>query len=113
MAFWSAQITKAEYAEKFEKVHAYLLSGDCYQINLTQRFSAAYQGDEWQAYLKLRHQNKAPFSAFLRLPNHAILSISPERFLQLEHGQVQTKPIKGTLPRSTNPIEDQQAAIST
>ena len=109
--FWSAQITKAEYAEKFEKVHTYLLSGDCYQINLTQRFSAAYQGDEWQAYLKLRHQNKAPFSAFLRLPNHAILSISPERFLQLEHGKVQTKPIKGTLPRSANPIEDQQAAI--
>ncbi len=111
MGFWSAQIMKAEYAQKFAKVHSYLLSGDCYQINLTQRFCAEYKGDEWQAYLKLRRQNKAPFSAFLRLPDHAILSISPERFLRLEDGQVQTKPIKGTLPRSANPIEDKQSAV--
>ncbi|RYV04026.1 aminodeoxychorismate synthase, component I [Shewanella sp. OPT22] len=108
---WQAQITKTEYANKFNKVHSYLLSGDCYQINLTQRFSANYSGNEWQAYLKLRHQNQAPFSAYIRLPQHTILSISPERFLQLDNGKVETKPIKGTLPRSSDSVEDQRAAV--
>ena len=108
---WTPQITKAEYADKFNRIHSYLLSGDCYQINLTQRFSAHYHGNEWQAYLKLRHQNKAPFSAFLRLPEHCILSISPERFIQLTNDKIQTKPIKGTLPRHSDTTLDQKAAI--
>ncbi len=107
---WQAQITKAEYSKSFDKIHSYLLSGDCYQINLTQRFEAEYKGNEWQAYQKLREQNKAPFSAFIRLPKHTILSISPERFIQLDNGLVQTKPIKGTLPRNSDPIEDLRSA---
>ena len=107
---WHAQITQAQYADKFAKVQAYLLSGDCYQINLTQRFEAQYQGDEWQAYLKLRQSNKAPFSAFMRLDNSAALSISPERFISLTNKQIQTKPIKGTLPRNSDPKLDAQAA---
>lgn len=76
---WQPQITKGEYRDKFDRVQDYLHSGDCYQINLTQRFEAEYRGDEWQAYLKLRASNKAPFSAFIRLDMHAILSISPDR----------------------------------
>ncbi|MGL5665738.1 MAG: aminodeoxychorismate synthase component I, partial [Shewanella sp.] len=43
---WSAQLTKAQYTSRFNQVQAYLHSGDCYQINLTQRFEAEYQGDE-------------------------------------------------------------------
>jgi para-aminobenzoate synthetase component 1 len=99
---WQANISKKEYAQKFARVHRYLLSGDCYQINLSQRFTATYQGDEFSAYTALREKNKAPFSAFIRLENCAILSISPERFLQLKQGKVQSKPIKGTRPRSPN-----------
>ncbi|NMH64168.1 aminodeoxychorismate synthase component I [Shewanella salipaludis] len=107
---WQKQITQAEYAEKFARVQEYLHSGDCYQINLTQRFSADYQGDEWQAYCKLRQANAAPFSAFMRLPQQALLSISPERFIQLRGDQIQTKPIKGTLPRHADPVLDAAAA---
>ena len=73
---------KASYTEKFEQVQDYLLSGDCYQINLAQRFKAQYQGNEFEAYCALRNENKAPFSAFIRLENASILSVSPERFLQ-------------------------------
>lgn len=109
---WTAQINKAQYIDKFNTVQAYLHSGDCYQINLTQRFEASYQGDEWSAYCKLRHANKAPFSAFMRLPDNAILSISPERFIQLRGDKIQTKPIKGTLPRHADPLLDAQAASS-
>ena len=96
---WRNQTHKQTYLNHFDRVQAYLLSGDCYQINLTQRFEADYQGDEWQAYKQLTQANKAPFSAFIRLPNHTVLSISPERFIQLAGDNIETKPIKGTLPR--------------
>ncbi|BAJ01987.1 para-aminobenzoate synthase, component I [Shewanella violacea DSS12] len=108
---WRPQLTKADYEEKFDVIQAYIQSGDCYQINLTQRFSAKYQGDEWQAYLKLRESNKAPFSAFIRLPQGALLSISPERFIQLRGEDIQTKPIKGTSPRYPTQEQDQESAL--
>ncbi|MBY0416646.1 MAG: chorismate-binding protein, partial [Pararheinheimera sp.] len=107
---WQANMDKTSYSKKFEQVQSYLQSGDCYQINLAQRFEASYSGDEWQAYLTLRSKNAAPFSAFLRLPQGAVLSLSPERFLQLKAGQVETKPIKGTRPRFADVQLDKQSA---
>ncbi|MGS0824310.1 aminodeoxychorismate synthase component I [Shewanella sp. 0m-8] len=107
---WCNQLSEQAYKQKFAQVQAYLLSGDCYQINLTQRFSALYTGNEWQAYKALRESNSAPFSAFIRLESHALLSISPERFIQHKQGEVQTKPIKGTLPRSADPRRDNELA---
>lgn len=97
---WQANISKEQYQDKFEQIQKYLLSGDCYQINLTQRFTSSYQGDEFDAYQALRAANRAPFSAFIRLEDCSILSISPERFIKLSNNKVQSKPIKGTKPRS-------------
>ncbi len=108
---WQSNMDKASYIEKFNQVQQFLSSGDCYQINLSQRFSANYQGNEFQAYLALRRENKAPFSAFIRLERAAILSVSPERFLQLSQGRVQSKPIKGTMPRSTDKQQDKKNAL--
>ncbi len=71
---------------KISPVQAYLHSGDCYQVNLAQRFQASYVGDEWQAFRQLNTVNRAPFSAFIRLDEGAILSLSPERFIQLRRG---------------------------
>ncbi|MFQ6372719.1 aminodeoxychorismate synthase component I [Shewanella sp. YIC-542] len=108
---WQLQLGKSEYLARFERIQHYLHSGDCYQINLTQRFSAAYQGDEWQAYCALRRANGAPFSAFMRLPQGCALSISPERFIAVDaNGHIETKPIKGTAPRHANAQQDQQLA---
>jgi len=107
---WQSNMDKASYIDKFNQVQQFLSSGDCYQINLAQRFSANYQGNELQAYVALRNENKAPFSAFIRLENTAILSVSPERFLQLSQGKVQSKPIKGTMPRSENKQQDEKYA---
>ncbi|MGL6172602.1 MAG: aminodeoxychorismate synthase component 1 [Vibrio sp.] len=103
---WQANMSYAAYQAKFDQVQHYLRSGDCYQINLAQRFQASYTGSEWQAYLKLEAGNQAPYSAFLRLPQGAILSVSPERFLQLVDRVIETKPIKGTRPRSNDPLQD-------
>ncbi|EKO3431683.1 aminodeoxychorismate synthase component 1 [Vibrio fluvialis] len=103
---WQSNMTPNSYREKFTQVQEYLLSGDCYQINLAQRFQAHYQGSEWLAYLKLEQFNLAPFSAFIRTEQGAILSISPERFLQVKDRIIETKPIKGTRPRSDDPVVD-------
>ena len=107
---WSSNMDEAGYRQRCEQVQAYLAAGDCYQINLTQRFSAPYQGDEWAAYCQLSAHNQAPFSAFIRLPDACVLSLSPERFLALAGRAVSTKPIKGTRPRSHNPFDDAAAA---
>lgn len=107
---WQSNMSKQEYSEKFFQVQEYLLSGDCYQINLAQRFSTGYQGDEWLAYSKLTEVNSAPFSSFIRLPQGAVLSLSPERFLQVNGSNIETKPIKGTRPRSSDPAIDKSSA---
>ncbi|WP_429139358.1 aminodeoxychorismate synthase component I [Aeromonas allosaccharophila] len=108
---WQSNMSRAEYGEKFARIQEYLAAGDCYQINLTQRFSAPYQGDEFQAYCLLAAANKAPFSAFIRLPDSALLSLSPERFLLLDGRHIETKPIKGTRPRHPDPATDRQVAL--
>jgi len=105
---WQSNMSKATYIEKFEQVQNYLTSGDCYQINLAQRFDAQYQGDEFRAYCTLRVENKAPFSAFMRFDGASILSVSPERFLQCKQSKVQSKPIKGTMPRNDNEKQDKE-----
>lgn len=103
---WHSNMSKQQYTEKFNIVQSYILSGDCYQVNLAQRFTARYQGDEYQAYQQLVAQNRPPFAAFLRLPEQVILSVSPERFLKLQGDVVSSKPIKGTRPRFNEPQLD-------
>tara|TARA_Y100001956_G_scaffold18839_1_gene18385 strand:- start:920 stop:2290 length:1371 start_codon:yes stop_codon:yes gene_type:complete len=107
---WQSNMSQDSYSNKFDSVQEYLLSGDCYQINLAQRFNAQYQGSEWQAYEKLEQYNSAPFSGFIRLEDCAILSVSPERFLELKDNTIETKPIKGTRPRSEEALADAEYA---
>jgi para-aminobenzoate synthetase component 1 len=106
----SSNFTPASYASAFTKVKDYLKSGDCYQVNLAQRFSAAASGDALGAYLKLRSLSPAPYSAFLNLPQTQILCASPERFLRVQNGCVETRPIKGTRPRGSDTQQDRQLA---
>ncbi|KAF7770193.1 para-aminobenzoate synthetase component I [Pseudoalteromonas citrea] len=108
---WGSNLSQAQYFEKFAQIQAYLKSGDCYQINLAQRFSAQFTGSPWDAYKRLQTQNKAPFSAFINLPQGAVISVSPERFLLVNNQQVESKPIKGTLPRLVDPDADHQQSI--
>ena len=107
---WQANMSREEYGQKFRQIQEYIRDGDCYQINLAQRFSTQYDGDEWQAFLRLNQANRAPFSAFLRLPENSVLSLSPERFIWLKENQIQTRPITGTLPRCEDATEDARQA---
>ncbi len=101
-----SNLTFEAYAKAFDKIQYYIREGDCYQVNFAQHFEAIASGDPWWVYLELRQQNPAPFSGFLRFPKFSVLSSSPERFLRVCQGQVETKPIKGTRPRCLNPEED-------
>ncbi|AWS51809.1 MULTISPECIES: aminodeoxychorismate synthase component 1 [Providencia] len=103
---WQSNMSEEAYHHNIARIHEYLRNGDCYQINLAQRFKAKYKGDEWNAFLALLDRNGAPFSSFIRLPENAVISISPERFIFLQDGDIQTRPIKGTLPRLDNEQDD-------
>lgn len=105
-----SNMDQARYADAFGRIKSYIDAGDCYQVNLAQRFAAQADGNPWAAYRQLRQFSPAPFSAYLNTPQAQILSASPERFLRVHAGQVETKPIKGTRPRATDPAQDRAYA---
>ncbi|MDL2199606.1 aminodeoxychorismate synthase component I [Halopseudomonas aestusnigri] len=107
---FAAEQGKAQYAEAFARVQDYIQAGDCYQINLAQRFSSHYQGDPLSAYCALRERSPTPFSAYLEMAGGTLLSLSPERFIEVQNGRVETRPIKGTRPRGSSPQQDQALA---
>lgn len=94
-----------------EKVRQYIEAGDCYQANLSQEFSGQFTGDPWQAFQALSDANPTPYSGFIRAGEASILSVSPERFLEIHNRTVTTSPIKGTRPRGDTPESD--AAFAT
>jgi para-aminobenzoate synthetase component 1 len=106
----ASNFTPDSYASAFAQVQDYLQAGDSYQINLAQRFSASATGDAFGAYLTLRSLSPAPYSAFLDFPQAQILCASPERFLRVQNGNVETRPIKGTRPRSSDAQQDTRLA---
>lgn len=105
-----SNLSRERYADAYGRIKRYIAEGDCYQVNLAQRFSARATGDAWLAYQRLRIMNPAPFSAYLATPYAHVLSASPERFLKVEAGRVETKPIKGTRPRAGHPRLDAELA---
>nr|WP_299244434.1 aminodeoxychorismate synthase component I [uncultured Halomonas sp.] len=96
---FSTEMDRAGYGQRFRDVQRYLQAGDCYQINLAQRFSAGYEGDPWQAYCLLRQATPTPFGGYMAWQDKAVMSLSPERFIEVRDDRVETRPIKGTRPR--------------
>ncbi len=103
---FSGELSREKYLARFDAVQRYIRDGDCYQINLSQRFSAPFQGDLWEAYRRLRLATPTPYAGFLAWDDKAILSLSPERFLRCHDGNVEARPIKGTRPRGMTPEQD-------
>lgn len=109
---FQSNMTESEYHHSLSRISDYIQGGDCYQVNFSQRFTADCQGDPWSAYKQLREHAPTPYSAFIETESGAILSHSPEQFLEVKKGRVTTKPIKGTLPRGANPAEDAQLKLA-
>jgi para-aminobenzoate synthetase component I len=112
-AFISAT-PRAAWMDGVEAVRAAIGRGEIYQANLTRRLEAAYRGDPWHIFRRLRTGDPALFAAYLDIgPSpatgapRALLSASPEPFLSVDDsGTVSTDPIKGTRPRGRTPAED-------
>jgi len=96
-----------DYAQAVESILDEIRAGNVYQACLTARADRAFGGDPWTLYQILRRLNPAPFASYLELPEVAIVGSSPERFLRVTRdGRVESRPIKGTAPRSEDPAED-------
>ncbi|MDB5808345.1 MAG: pabB [Betaproteobacteria bacterium] len=106
----ASNLSRDRYAAAFGRVLDYIRAGDCYQVNLAQRFAAPATGDAWLAYQALRVINPAPYAAYLNTPYGQVLSASPERFLKVEDRRVEAKPIKGTRARAGHPRVDAERA---
>ena len=103
--------TRDGYLRAVERVREFILAGDIFQANLSQRFEAPWPGDSFDFYRRLTAANPAPFSAYFRGEGFAVASASPERFLMVDpSGQVETRPIKGTRPRGDTPDADRRLA---
>jgi len=105
-----SNLSHDDYSKAFDQIKKYLQEGDCYQVNLAQCYAAEATGDAFAAYLQLRQLSPAPYSAYLDWPQAKVLCASPERFLRVQAGRVETKPIKGTRPRSAEAVEDARLA---
>lgn len=105
---WTSNFSRENYTTAVRQVIELIFAGDVFQTNIAQRFSAKLPTsfDVIDFYSKLRSSNPAPFAALLRYGKLTIASSSPERFLKLDGRGVETRPIKGTIARSSDPTED-------
>ncbi len=99
--------SRADYLQKLARIQEYILAGDVYQVNYAQQFSAPFEGAPIEAFPILYEASPSPCSAYLDTGHSQILSLSPERFLSVRHGAVETRPIKGTRRRGDTPEEDE------
>ncbi|MBN1510849.1 MAG: aminodeoxychorismate synthase component I, partial [Phycisphaerae bacterium] len=100
------QMSRADYLARVDRIREYIAAGDVYQVNLTQRFSTRTAVRPIELFRRLCRVNPAPFAAFLAWDDKAVLSASPERFLDVRGRRVVTQPIKGTRPRVGDPVLD-------
>ncbi len=106
----TSDFSKAGYLQAVRRAIEYVYSGDVFQVNLAQRLLHPATDDSVALYLRLRQCNPAPFAGYFDLGDFQIVSASPERFLQVVDGEVETRPIKGTAPRNGHPEDNRRAA---
>ncbi len=102
---------RSDYIQNARRVLEYIRAGDIYQANLTVRLAVPVSNSAVDLYRRLRLENPADYMAYIDCGDHQVLCSSPELFLHVENGEVLSRPIKGTRPRSPDPAED--AALSS
>ena len=105
-----SNLSEARYRANIEKAKAYIHAGDIFQANLTQRLLSPSTVDSVSLFERLCRVNPAPFAGLMQWDDWSVISASPERFLRVDAGEVETRPIKGTRPRSADHQLDTEAA---
>ncbi|HEX6984739.1 MAG TPA: aminodeoxychorismate synthase component I [Planctomycetaceae bacterium] len=108
----TSTFSRDDYLRAVERVVEYIRAGDVFQANLSQRLLARWPGPPIDLYARLREANPAPFAAYYAAGDWAVVSSSPERFVQVRDGEAETRPIKGTRPRSLDPAQDERLRSS-
>jgi para-aminobenzoate synthetase component 1 len=105
-----SNFSRDEYLATIRRAIDYVHAGDCFQVNIAQRLLTPAGLNPLELYRRLRERNAAPFAGYFDVGEFVIASASPERFLRVEHGEVETRPIKGTRPRGRTVEEDRARA---
>jgi para-aminobenzoate synthetase component I len=101
-----ANMNRDQYLAAVRKALEYIGAGDIYQVNLSQRFSHAFEGSPFALFAALRNISPSFYGAYLNCGDHTVISSSPELFLKKTGRMIQTRPIKGTRPRGRSDAED-------
>lgn len=102
----SSDFKKEEYINAIHKMVEHIVEGDIYVANMTQQLQVKSSKHPYDFFCQLRKNNPSPFGAYLNYEDFKIISSSPERFLKMKNGIIQTRPIKGTRKRGSTPSED-------
>lgn len=101
-----SQTSREDFCASVEKAKAYIRDGDIFQVVLSQRFTAEYEGDPLPIYRALRSVNPSPYMFYIQLEDSSIVGSSPEMLVRVTDGRIETCPIAGTRPRGRTDAED-------
>src|SRR5699024_6859710 len=101
------ELTKEAFEENVERAKEYIHQGDIFQVVLSQRMQATFDGDPFSFYRKLRKVNPSPYMFYIDFSDYVVLGASPESLLQTKGKEIITNPIAGTRPRGRNIHEDE------
>lgn len=102
----TSNFTREQYLASVRRAIEYIYAGDVFQVNFSQRLLAPLREDPLDLYARLRLKNPAPFAGYFEHPDWVVASASPERFVRVDDGVVETRPIKGTRKRQAIPEAD-------
>jgi len=109
---WRSSLPHPRYEAAVTRAIDFIRAGDVFQVNLSQRLAAGWEGDPFALYARVREASPAPFMALVRLGGADVISASPERFIARRGQRIETRPIKGTRPRGRTPAEDARLAAA-
>ncbi|MCX5704731.1 MAG: aminodeoxychorismate synthase component I [Candidatus Omnitrophica bacterium] len=97
---------ETEYAAKIRRIKKFIRDGDTYQVNFTGKIDFKFSGSAFALYEELKKRQQVSYSAFCRMDDEVVISLSPELFFRRDGEKIYSRPMKGTIKRGKNIEED-------
>jgi len=107
---WETAISEADYAAAIDRIKAYIVAGDTYQVNFTIRMHCCFDDDPYALFYGLQASQRSEFGAYVDLGDAAICSASPELFFAVDGNRITSRPMKGTTTRGATTADDDKRA---